>query len=201
MFDLRIDLSSFERRAAEMTSQIDQLPFALSKSMNEAAQKTREKLVNETWPSHVQVRNKRFIGAALRIDYSTKRKLLVAISNKGIPDRGHLNLHAKGGVKQARGRLAIPPPGAVTRTAKGVRADQKPRAIVKNTPKRALRVTPKGIFVGKGGRLNLKYSFKSSASQPKDVPFIDDFIASMQQELRLAFPAAMRKALRSRRSR
>jgi hypothetical protein len=49
-------------------------------------------------------------------------------------------MHADGGTKQARKRLAIPAKD-IKRTSRGVSKSQTPRAIIDRTPKRALRVT------------------------------------------------------------
>jgi hypothetical protein len=77
-----------------------------------------------------------------------------------------------------------------------VRKSQRPHAVIVNTPKRALRITPRGIFVGKGGRL---YAFKASAAQPADVPFDREFREAMTAELRISFPASLARAMASRR--
>jgi hypothetical protein len=53
--------------------------------------------------------------------------------------------------------------------------------------------------VAKGGRLHLMYAFKTSAAQPGDVPFTDDFRQAMTMELRTSFPAAMARAMAGRR--
>lgn len=197
MIDLEIDCRAFERRAKELHAQIDQVPYALALAMNVAVKNTRQVLVQDTWPSHVTQRNTGFIGRALRTNFANKRNLRVEIYDS--LGRAHLMLHDVGGTKQAKGRLAIPPPGAVSRSSSGVRKSQRPRAIILSTPKRALRITDKGIFVGKGGRLHLMYAFKTSASQPADVPFDQDFREAMTVELRTSFPAALAKAMASRR--
>jgi hypothetical protein len=173
------------------------VPYALSLALNKAAQNTRQVLVQDTWPSHVTQRNSVFIGRALRTSFATKHNLRIEIYDD--LGRAHLKLHDIGGTKRAKGRLAIPPTGAVVRTSSGVRKNQRPHAIVVNTAKRALRITPKGIFVGKGGRLQLMYAFKPSAAQPADVPFTEDFRHAMTVELRTSFPAAMAKAMSGRR--
>ncbi|HLH95028.1 MAG TPA: hypothetical protein VKW08_07910 [Xanthobacteraceae bacterium] len=198
MIDLVIDTRDFELRAKELHAQIDQVPYALALAMNQAAKNTRQALVQGTWPSHVTQRNQGFISRALRTNFANKRNLRIEIYDS--LGRAHLKLHDAGGTKQARGRLAIPPPGAVSRMASGaVRKNQKPHAIVVNTPKRALRITPKGIYVGKGGRLHLMYAFAPRANQPADVPFEADFRHDMLVELRTSFPAALSKALATRR--
>jgi len=197
MIDLQIDCGAFERRAKLLHAQIDQVPYALALVMNRGAKNTRQALIQDTWPSHVTQRNQGFIGRALRTSFASKRNLRIEIYDS--LGRAHLKLHDVGGTKRAKGRLAIPPTGVVTRTSSGVRKNQRPHAIVVNTPARALRITAKGIFVGKGGRLQLMYAFKSSASQPADVPFDEDFRRAMTVELRTSFPAALATAMRSRR--
>jgi hypothetical protein len=197
MIELQIDTSSFERRAKELHAQIDQVPYALALAMNQAAKNARQVLVQDTWPSHVAQRNTSFIGRALRTNFANKRNLTVEIYDS--LGRAHLKLHDTGGDKTAKGTFAIPVTGAIKRTAKGVAKSKRPHALVVNTPKRALRITNKGIFVGKGGRLHLMYSFKSSTGQPADVPFDRDFREAMTVELRTSFPAALSRAMASRR--
>lgn len=197
MITLEIDASAFERRAKEMKKQIEQVPYALAIAMNRAVENTHQLLVESTWRDHVTERNKSFIGRALRAKKAHKGNLRVEIFDS--LGRAHLKLHDTGGIKTAKGRLAIPQAGAVRRGASGVRKSQRPRAIVLNTPKRALRITAKGIFVGKGGRLQLMYAFASSANIRADVPFEEDFRTAMVAELRTSFPAAISNAMKRRR--
>jgi hypothetical protein len=198
MLELRFDMSAFERKVREIDGAIDQLPYAIALTMNQAVTNARRVLVQNTWPSHVEQRNAAFIGRALRTKFASKHDLVVEIYDD--LGRAHLKLHAGGGTKGARKRLAIPPTGAVTRTSHGVRKADTPRSIIARTPKRALRITPRGIFVGEGGRLRLKYAFKAMASQPKDVPFYDDFQMVMEAELRTSFASAMARAMKGRRA-
>jgi len=193
---LTFDLTDFERLTAKLGGAADQLSFALANAMTSAAFRTRAGLTDDVWPKAVNVRNKRFLGVALNIEKATKRNLRIGIID-GL-GRAHLALHAKGGTKQAKKRLAIPATGAVKRTTRGVRKDQTPRAIIANTPKRALRVLPAGIFVGKQGRLHLVYSFKPSAHVNSDVPFYDSFDRAMRFEMRRQFPLALANAMKTR---
>lgn len=199
LFEVTFNISEFERQTKKLGAAMDQVPFALSMAMNDAVFATREVLVKQTWPKGVTVRNSRFLSAALRVEKASKRSLYVAITNAGIPDRAHLPLHDKGGTKQARGRLAIPNPAYIKRFAKGVRAGDRPRELINRTPKRALRITPFGIFIGKAGRLHLMYTFKRSARIKSRVPFTADFKTSMHAKLRDAFPATIARAMASRR--
>lgn len=201
MFNLTLRLDDFERKARDLQAARDQVPFALSLAMNQAALKTREHLIEDTWPQHVTQRNATFIHRALRTEFSTKRDLAIAIYDD--LGRAGLKLHADGGAKQPRHRaLAIPPAGSrprESRGARGVRKSLRPGAIIASTPKRALRITSKGLFVGQGGRLHLMYAFKPSAAQPADVPFRQDFARWFTAQVELLFPAAMAKAMSTRR--
>lgn len=200
MFELKLDLFDFERKAHQIGGAIDQVPFALSRSLNQAADNARTLLVQDTWPRSVTVRNRGFLRWALHIVYSTKTQLSVEINDERAQGRGHLALHAKGGTKRARNRLAIPPQGTVTRTSSGVRRSQRPAAIIAKTPKRALRITPRGIFVGvRGQGLTLKYLFRRSVEQPADVPFEDAFRDAIRRDAAASFPAEMKKAMLTRR--
>jgi hypothetical protein len=199
MIELQLDLSDFEKQARRLGGAIDQVPFALSLALNQAATNARRVLVQDTWPQHVTQRNSNFIGWSLRTIFSTKHTLRVEIYDQTPDQRAHLKLHAVGGTKTARKRLAIPPKGSVVRTARGVRKDQKPAAIIARTPKRALRITARGILVGVGGKLVLKYLFRQSVQQPADVPFEDAFQDAILHDVHTSFPAAMMRAMRGRR--
>lgn len=199
---ITFDFREWDRAVQRLGADLDQVPFALSVALNDAAQKTRLRLADETWARHVQVRNRTFARYAMRIEKrATKGNLRIdIIENPTLNGRGNLGLHATGGTKRARkGKLAIPLKGSVTRTGRGVRANQRPAAIIARTPKRALRVTDRGIFVGQGGKLRLKYSLEQTAQQPADVPFARDFKTIMTEELRKALPAAVARAMKTRR--
>lgn len=198
MFEVKFDLHEFERKAIEISAAIDQVPFALSLSLNRAAVNARRVLVQSTWPRSVTVRNPGFISRALRTKFATKRDLRIEIYDD--LHRAHLEKHARSGVKKPRGlRLAIPVKGRVTYTQHGVKKAQRPRALIDSTPKRALRITPKGIFVGQGGRLHLMYSFSPQAQIKHDVNFIEDFNDAIRQEIPRNFMPALVRAMKTRR--
>jgi hypothetical protein len=81
---------------------------------------------------------------------------------------------------------------------RGIAPLQKIQAIIANTPKRALRITPQGLFVGENGRLQLRYSWKQQVVQPKRVPFYEDWAYVMSESLRTGFADKMRAAMRTR---
>lgn len=198
MIDLKFNLVDWERETRRIDGAFDQIPYALSESLNGAVFNARAVLVQDTWPQHVTMRNRGFINSMLRVVKSTKRNLRVEINDEKANGRGHLALHARGGAKVAKGRLAIPPKGTVVRTASGVRKSQKPAAIIARTPKRALRITAGGIFIGIKGKLVLKYLFRRSVQQPADVPFDEAFQDAMRRAVKADFPRQMKAAMRPR---
>lgn len=194
---LTLDLREFERAAERMGGAADQIAFALSGALNDAVKIARRTLIDQTWPKHVEVRNRNFLRNALLSEFATKTNLRVAITNTGTAgNRAHLKLHMTGGTKQARGRLAIPSK-RVVRTGKGVRQSQRPanlkRAVVKGN--RIFQAEGKG----KNSKLRLMYVLASAARQPRDVPFDSDFARVMLDEARRTFPARMAAAMRTRR--
>jgi hypothetical protein len=199
MIEIEIDPRPFVERTEELGAKVDQLPFVLAGLMNNAVFNARRVLVETTWPSHVQVRNKNFLSASLRVDTATKTKLEVRIYDI-LGNRGHLYEHAKGGTERPfrSRRFAIPISDKIKKTSRGIPERLKPSAIIANTPKRALRVTQTGIFVGQGGRLHLMYSFKPTVDQPADVPFYQDFAYAMTEDMRAGFDEKMKQAMATR---
>jgi hypothetical protein len=192
MFELKIDTSAFERQARAISGGIDQLGYALSRAMNVAVKDARTVLVQQTWPKSVTVRNKSFLSAALRMEFATKGNLSVAITDAGLPGRAHLALHADGGTKVAKGRLAIPT-NAVRKGASGVVASQLPAVLKRKVVKGGLIFQAYGR--GKNSHLRLMYKLQSSATQPADVPFRSDFADAILNGVRTSFPEAFRRAL------
>jgi hypothetical protein len=90
-------------------------------------------------------------------------------------------------------------------TASGIPKGQRAAAVISSTPKRALRIANikrsgnQGLFVGRGGRLNLIYTMPPQANIKPTVPFYSDFNDLIRREARLRFPAAMKQAMLTRR--
>lgn len=196
MITLELDLSAFQLRAKELGGQIDQLPYALAMAMNDAAFKTRAALIEQTWPSHVTVRRPNFLRAALRVERATKRTLSVAITD--VLQRGSLALHAQGGIKRGKTRLAIPEKSlGAKRTGSGVPRRLRPRNLP-NSFRKGDAIFQR-VGAKKKPRLKLMYVLTHSARIRRDVPFVEDFRRMMSAELSRSFPAAMAKAMATRR--
>lgn len=192
MIDIRFDMRSFEDMVTALDRAArDQLPFALSVMLNEAAKVTRLYLVDTVWPAHVQVRNTRFLGTAMRVKWASKGDLSVEIFDR--LGRAHLKLHAEGGTKQARGMFAIPQPGVIKRGSRGVPASQKPSNLPRSY-RQGNRIVQKETK-RKGGRARTAYALSAIVRQPKDVPFYEEFGTRFILECQRLFPITFAKAM------
>ena len=210
---LTFDFKDFERAARDMDAFADQIPFALANAMTSAAFRTKEALVTETWPQHVNVRNARFLKASLNIEKARKSNLRIAI----VDGLGHASLVglARGGTKTARGNIAIPDDKLnARRSGRGVPKGMRPRnapntfrvagkkggeVIYQRVGKYAKAGTKSRAKDGRG--LRLLYVLKPTAQIKAEVPFDRDFEHVMSAEVRRLFPAMMQKAMQTRRSR
>jgi hypothetical protein len=194
---VNFSIEDFKKASEEINGMASELPYVIANLLNDGAFKTRQVLVSDTWPSHVQVRNASFINAALRVEKANKNNLEVAIYDS--IGHGHLKAHAEGGTKRVSGpRIAIPDATNIRKGARGVWASQTPKAIIARTPKRALRITKTGIFVGRGGQLHRAYAFKPSVQIKASVPFYQDFKYVMDNAIRTGFKDAMNFAMKKR---
>jgi hypothetical protein len=196
MTEVNIDMREFSRKAAEFgVFADDQLPYAISRSLNETMkQRVRPHIIGPTWTDAFKVRNTGLPRASMRIEFSSKSSLQAGVYDA--LGKADLAKHARGGVKTPKRRvLDIPVQTRVALHARGKRpwASQ----VVKKTPKRALRVLPKGIFVGQGGRLHMVYGFKASARLDKRFRFYEDFARTARAGLDALFPGYIQSAVRS----
>jgi hypothetical protein len=94
---LILNLSDFTKAGAAFYRLArDQMPFAISRAMNDAVKATRNKLITQTCPTHMHVRNPSFIRWALNVKYATKRGPTVEITDEKAQGRGHSGLHYTG---------------------------------------------------------------------------------------------------------
>lgn len=196
MLDVKFDIRQFKAAAQQAGGMLDQVPFALSMALNRAVEGARDEIIGQTWPKHVVVRKANFLQAALTTngERATKNRLRVVLYDR--LGRGSLKLHAEGGTKQARGRLAIPTK-AVQRGSSGVVASQRPANMARKVVKRNLIFQASGR--GKGSKLKLMYKLAPRAIIKHDVPFYEDFDAIMRARVQSEFPKALAKAMATRR--
>jgi hypothetical protein len=172
----------------------------LSSTLNDAAFAARQVVVQDTYPAHIQQRNPSFINAALHVTKATKQNLTVTLEDQ--LKKPFLQRLATGGTETATRapKLAVPAPDLnAKRTARGMPPRWKRQAIIAATPRRALRVTPTGVFVGQGGRLKLMYSLKPSVHVPKIFNFYETWEYVVMNYIRTSFAANLRRAMDTRR--
>lgn len=204
MITLEFDLKAIEQAADDIGGMRDQIPFVMAGVLNDAAFATRKEIVENIWPTYVQQRNRQFPSAVLRVDKANKEALIVAL-REFKETSAPLILHAEGGTRepQTPGNFAIPMPNyrAGKMGARGLRKDARAAAIIARTPKRALRITKRGIFRGEGGRLRLIFALRPIVHVKKDVPFYEVWNAWMQHSVERLFAPKMEQAMRTRRRR
>lgn len=196
MLELQFDIRDFKRAALDMGAALDQVPFALSGALNNAVESARSDLIGNTWPKHVTVRKANFLNAALTTggERATKNRLRVVLYDR--LGRGSLKLHAEGGTKRPlRSKLAIPT-AAVSRGASGVVSSQRPGNLSRKVVKKNLIFQASGR--GKSSKLTLMYKLARVAQIKNDVPFYEDFNATMAARVRAEFPRVMARAMATR---
>jgi hypothetical protein len=193
MIEVEFDGDILLKQALDLGASIDQIPYILARSMNDAAQATRSYLIGTTWPSHVQVRNTSFLNAALTTKdaRASKDHLEVTIYDK--LGRANLELHAEGGTRTPHGSNLAIGSSNVQRGARGVVPSQRPRAL-----KNAIRIGDV-VYQRINGRLKLMYVIKPQAQIKKDVPFKEDFARVMTESLQAAIPRNVARAMQTRR--
>ncbi|MBE7202012.1 MAG: hypothetical protein INR70_29985 [Parafilimonas terrae] len=202
---LRLDTSAFERTARNLGLAEKEMPFALANALTHSAFKTKDALVNHTWPSAVKVKNSRFLRASLNVDPAMARDFRAGRSMSAaiFDNLGHVDLRRleAGGTKApTKGGLLAIPTTRVKRGAGGaVRAGQKPRAL---DPK---KVVKKGnlLFMregrGKNAKLRLMYKLRPNAKIKPTVPFHSDFDRLMRAQIYKSFPTSVRNVLKRNR--
>ena len=195
MIKVEFDFAEVQKFATSLGAAAHQIPFATAVALNRAADVTRNFLIKQTWPQHIQQRNSSFIAASLttRGARADKRSAAVEIYDK--LDRGNLQMQALGGVRSPRGGSSLAVPSSkITKTSRGVPQRLRPKSLVN-----AIRIKDALYTRDKRGRLKLMYVLKSRTPVPKRVPFYEDFATSMRRELIVALPIAIAKAMATRR--
>ena len=198
-------MTDFERRAASIGLVQKEVPFALANALTYAAYRTKDALAGTEWPKHVQVRNTRFLKAALDIepamarDFREGRGMKVEIFDA----LGHVDLKrlAMGGVKSPKrgGRLAIPTQRVQRGGSGAIRKNQTPRGL---NPKNVV-IKDNLLFVrvgrGKNKKLQLAYKLRPNAKVKPTVPFYSDFQRLLRGEVYKSFPVSVRNVLKRNR--
>lgn len=194
MSDVHFDMREFKQKARQVgIFANDQLPFAISKTLNDTMfRDTRPHIIGPTWSEAFIVRNRGLARASMRVEKSTKAKLSAGVFDA--LGKADLAQHAAGGSKTHSGTLAIPNRQWVKLHARG--KTPWARSLEKKYGRRAVRkVKGKGLFVGKGGRLHLVFSFSEHAKLSKRFEFYEDFSRVSVSGIGKRFPANAQRAI------
>lgn len=206
---------------AEVTKRIqsyrNQIPYATAQALNSTAFDIRKEIVTNTWPSSVNVRNSRFMNAALRI-LPAKKSSLTAVLFDTLKKEYLVRLDKSGTKIPMGNHLAIPArdvEGLIRGGGGAVKKAYKPRTLLEKnrffktrlkSGMDAIVERPAGKETGirktnrlKRGPLKVWYVLEPKAQIKKMFPFYDTASRIAQQRLAINFKNAFRKAVMARR--
>lgn len=174
-----------------------EVPYATSVALNNTAFDVRKVIVNVTYPKAFTVRNRVFPARLFKVVQKAKKGHLEAIVGETL-DREYFEVHAEGGMRPTRGRVAIPvAPESVRAPTGRVRRDKKPRNL-----KNAITVDRKGktlIFQRKKKDLELVYVIAQDAKLQKTFRFESDSLKTTFRVFPGHWATAMDRAIRTSR--
>ena len=139
--NIRDDIKRATRRLTDIEKR--QIPFATAGAINDTLFDVRKQIVGVTGPRSFDLRNRRFLGVAMRMEFASKRTLKGAVFDR--LGRASLALHARGGTKRPRGQhIAIPSRELEGKRTIGgaIRKALRPRQVLSKAGRRqAFRVT------------------------------------------------------------
>ena len=154
------------------------MPFAMSKTLNETAKDIRKQVVERTYPNAFDVKNRTFVKAMMRIEFSNKRKLSAAVFDRF--KKNYMANQAEGGIKQKSGRyIAIPASDRPKVSGKATYHRVHPRQVL-SRPKAFVQKANNSTMILER-RTKKRYPLKklyvlhtSSPRIPKRFPFYED---------------------------
>ncbi|ANK81385.1 MAG: hypothetical protein TEF_11685 [Rhizobiales bacterium NRL2] len=162
-------------------------------------------MVNKSWPRAVVVRNKRFLGVAMRVDKANKSTLTAVIYDR-LKSRA-ISDQATGGTRKARGRnLAIPSTFVEgKRGRRGVPKALRPRTQLGRKRTFVAKDANSGqlMILRRKGRgrypLQVLYVLENTAHIPKRWRPEEDAIITLRRDFARHFVKRWRQAMRTRR--
>ncbi|MEM1046470.1 MAG: hypothetical protein AAGL24_09975 [Pseudomonadota bacterium] len=199
--ELKLDLRDAERAARRLGAAADQLPFAFSLALNDAAVVAKEDETDAIQSSFD--RPIPFTQKAIGMKRSTKRNLTVEVFVKTIQTK-YLDLQVHGGTRRPNNR-ALPVPGKAMRLNK---YGNMPRGAVDKRAKRADTFTgrpkgrpdlPAGIWKRTKRGLKLLVLFTDQEQFDPRFDFYGVFEAAIRRELPANIRSAVSRAMSTRR--
>ena len=198
--DIKTDIDRLMRRIDKVGRR--QVPFAMAGALNTIAFGIRREIVDRVGPESFELRDPRFLRAALVVDKASKRDLTAAVRDR--LESSDLELHASGKVKYPFGRhVAVPTKHLLPkRGGRGVPKAWRPARVMEKP--RVFKQRWKGqlyIFRRRTKRrypIEPLYLLVPRAKMPKRFPFYERassyFAARFPAEFNRKFEYAMRTA-------
>ena len=204
--NIRDDIKRATRRLTDIEKR--QVPFATKNAINDTIKDVRKQIVGVTAPRAFEVRNRRFFGVAIRMQFATKQKLTGAVFDR--LGRASLGLHARGGTKRPRGQhIAIPGRDIENKRTVGgaIRKALRPRQVLAKAGRRQafkikFRSGQEAIVRRRGKRatpLQVLWLLERSARIPRRFRFHEDATKVAKRVLPGHFRKRLRQALRTAR--
>ena len=204
--NIRDDIKRATRRLTDIEKR--QVPFATKNAINDTIKDVRKQIVGVTAPRAFEVRNRRFFGVAIRMQFATKQKLTGAVFDR--LGRASLGLHARGGTKRPRGQhIAIPGRDIENKRTVGgaIRKALRPRQVLAKTGRRQafkikFRSGQEAIVRRRGKRatpLQVLWLLERSARIPRRFRFHEDATKVAKRVMPGHFRKRLRQALRTAR--
>jgi hypothetical protein len=181
----------------------NQIPFATSQALNDAAFAVRKEIVEKTYPASFTVRNRRFPSAMFRVGKASKRNLVATVSD--VLGRDYMAMQAEGGTKLPRGNNIAIPSRQLKRTGTGkVPMAKQPRNVLGGKGYRTKLRSGQPVIaenVGRGAakRQRVLYLLEPSARIPKRFPFYERGRKVAQSSFARAFDKRFAQARRTAR--
>lgn len=204
------NMKQFTRKLNDM--QKKQLPFVMSKTINDTLKAVRRQIVFKTHPRDFDVKQRSFAKAVYWTKFSNKKKLFGMVYDR--LNREYLVAQAKGGIKVKKGRyLAVPTrnrrPIKSKRTYEAVKPKallQKPRHFVNTNRKTGqlmiFKRKQKKTWTKQGERTPIEGLYilhDSNAVIDKTFRFYEDSMKIARRQFGRRFNVNFKKAMRSAR--
>ncbi len=197
-FNISSNIREFERKLIRLQRQ--QVPFALSKAMNNTMFDVRRFEVGVTYPKAFAVKSPSFFRAIMRVDEATKINLVARLTDKSPGGRDYLQRHTEGGTKTPRGsNIAIP--AQVRRRARGgVLNSKRPNKLLSDPKVFKGMIRGKPAIMRRMGRaksrsIKVLYLLRPSVPIKKSFRFYEDGAKVVQRTLPGHFQTSFTRAL------
>jgi hypothetical protein len=188
-FNVQSNIKSFTKSLDSFAKK--QVPDATRSTLNDTAFQLKEYIVKKLFPASFKSRNRRFPNLLFKYMKATRQKLESSVFQKAIDGRVFdvISKSATGGVKRAKGGRVAVPTSNVKLTAKGVRANRRPRNIINSG---------KGFIKGNRiynqktkNKVELLYFLKEFVSLRKIFPFNEQSKWFVDKNLKKIFGKAL----------